>query len=206
MAPATAGTRTRQARATVCRAESSRRNLLQAAGVAALTLAAPQSAHAAKLKGFNVVKDTGDKYLFAYPFGWQEVQVDGADVVYKDIIEPLESISVTLAPTDKKDIKEYGSPNEVAGTLVEKVLTSPSQKSTLIKSEEVVKDGKSYYQFEFTTKASNYQRHGLAIVTVAEGKLYTLTTGANERRWNKMKDKIKTVVDSFQLIYGAGLY
>lgn len=106
-----------------------------------------------QLKGFNVVKDTGDKYLFAYPFGWQvglraavcllcsaqtlaaearqlrplpqEVTVDGADVVYKDIIEPLESVSVTLVPTDKKTLNEFGTAEEVAETLATRVLTSP---------------------------------------------------------------------------------
>lgn len=48
----------------------------------------------------------------------QEVSVDGVDVVYKDIIEPLENVAVTLVDTDKKSIEEYGSPNEVAGTLL----------------------------------------------------------------------------------------
>ena len=37
----------------------------------------------------------------------------GQDVVYKDVIEPLESVSVSLTSTDKKDITEYGSPLEV---------------------------------------------------------------------------------------------
>lgn len=32
------------------------------------------------------------------------------------------------------------------------------------------------------------------------------STGANERRWNKVKDKLETIIDSFQLIYGAQLY
>ncbi|RZS16005.1 hypothetical protein BHM03_00047938 [Ensete ventricosum] len=31
------------------------------------------------------------------------------------------------------------------------------------------------------------------------GKFYTLTTGANERRWGKMKDKLHEVVDSFKI-------
>lgn len=31
------------------------------------------------------------------------------------------------------------------------------------------------------------------------GKFYTLTTGANERRWEKMKDRLHTVVDSFKI-------
>lgn len=39
------------------------------------------------------VKDTQDGYGFLYPFGWQEIAVDGQDVVFKDVIEPLESVS-----------------------------------------------------------------------------------------------------------------
>lgn len=34
----------------------------------------------------------------------------------------------------------------------------------------------------------------------AAGTFYTLTTGANERRWGKMKDKLQTTVRSFSLI------
>ena len=78
-------------------------------------------ARAAKLPGFTVLRDTQDKYLFAYPFGWQEVSVDGSDVVYKDVIEPLESVSMTIFPTQKKDVAEFGSPEEVATTLVTQV-------------------------------------------------------------------------------------
>lgn len=39
--------------------------------------------------------------------------VKGQDVVYKDVIEPLESVSVSLTPTDKADINEFGTPVEV---------------------------------------------------------------------------------------------
>jgi len=38
-----------------------------------------------------------------------------------------------------------------------------------------------------------------AIVFFA-GKFYTLTTGANERRWSKIKDRLKTSVRSFLLL------
>jgi hypothetical protein len=109
------------------------------------------------------VQDLQDNYQFLYPFGWQEVSIDGADVVYKarhrdgagpgpvalrpgrgpvadcfsappparrpppptpqlpacappqDVVEPLESVSVTLTPTEKKDIKEFGGIKEVRG-------------------------------------------------------------------------------------------
>ncbi|KAE8682065.1 putative Ankyrin repeat-containing protein [Hibiscus syriacus] len=53
--------------------------------------------------------------------------------------------------------------------------------------------GKAYYTFEFMTQAPNYTRHTLTAVSIGNGKFYTLTTGANERRWDKMKDRLMTV-------------
>lgn len=41
------------------------------------------------------------------------MSVDGTDVVYKDIIEPLESASVTISKTDKSSVTEFGNPLEV---------------------------------------------------------------------------------------------
>lgn len=159
------------------------------------------SANAAKApSGFQVVLDTFDNYQFLYPFGWQEVSVTGQDCVYKDVIEPLESVSVNIVETTKSDLHELGSADEVANTLVGKVLTSPSQKPQLLEAKERVTDGKTYYTFEFLAKAPNYTRHALGTVTIANGKFFTLTTGANERRWGKMQDKLKTVADSFAIL------
>ena len=45
------------------------------------------------------------------------MSVDGTDVVYKDIIEPLESASVTISKTDKQSITEFGNPLEVSRAL-----------------------------------------------------------------------------------------
>ena len=59
------------------------------------------------------MKDPQDGYSFVYPFGWQEVAVKGQDIVYKDVIEPLESVSVSITQTDKADVTEFGSPAEV---------------------------------------------------------------------------------------------
>lgn len=67
-------------------------------------------------RGFNPVQDLTDNYQFLYPFGWQEVTVTGADVVYKDVVEPLESVSVTITPTDRRDITDFGDVNEVSNT------------------------------------------------------------------------------------------
>ncbi len=59
-------------------------------------------------KEYTPVKDAQDGYSFVYLFGWQEVAVKGQDVVYKDVIEPLESVSVSITKTDKERVSEYG--------------------------------------------------------------------------------------------------
>ncbi|GMH31003.1 hypothetical protein Nepgr_032846 [Nepenthes gracilis] len=150
-------------------------------------------------KGFLSVTDKKDGYSFLYPFGWQEVVIEGQDKVFKDVIEPLESVSVNMIQTSKQDIRDFGSPREVAETLIKKVLAPPTQKTKLIEAKEQDIDGKAYYSFEFTAQASNYTRHALSAICIGNGKLYTLTTGANERRWEKMKDRLYTVVDSFKV-------
>ncbi|XP_038890216.1 psbP-like protein 1, chloroplastic isoform X2 [Benincasa hispida] len=150
-------------------------------------------------KGFLSVSDKKDGYSFVYPFGWQEVVIDGQDKVFKDVIEPLESVSVNMIPTSKEDIRDFGSPQQVAETLIKKVLAPSNQRTKLIEASEHDVNGKAYYTFEFVAQAPNYTRHALSTIVVANGKFYTLTTGANERRWEKMKDKLRTVVDSFTI-------
>lgn len=93
-------------------------------------------------KGFQAVRDTGDGYEFLFPFGWQEVSVSGVDAVYKDVIEPLESVSVQLTPTDKASITDYGPVNEVAGTLAGSVLARQTDEVQLIKSTAEQADGR----------------------------------------------------------------
>ncbi|ONK62553.1 uncharacterized protein A4U43_C07F5290 [Asparagus officinalis] len=150
-------------------------------------------------KGFQVVLDKKDGYSFLYPFGWQEVFIQGQDKVFKDVIEPLESVSVNMIETKKKDIRDLGSPQEVAEALIKKVLAPSTQKTKLVEASEHEVDGKSYYSFEFIAQAPNFTRHALSTICIANGKFYTLTTGANERRWGKMKDKLHTVIDSFKV-------
>lgn len=38
------------------------------------------------------------------------------------------------------------------------------------------------------------------LAAAAAGKFYTLTTGANEKRWGKMQDKLATMIKSFSLV------
>ncbi|PSC70397.1 psbP chloroplastic [Micractinium conductrix] len=179
-------------------AAPTRRQALQlATGLAVVPLLAGSAQAAKGPKGFVPLRDSQDGYSFLYPFGWQEVSVDGQDVVYKDVIEPLESVSVSLVATEKTDVTEFGDAKEVAFTLADKVLTAPNQEVKLVGVNERTNDGRKYIDFEFTAKNSVYTRHALASVTVGNGKFYTLVTGSNERRWNRMQDKVKIVVQSF---------
>lgn len=127
------------------------------------------------------------------------MSVDGTDVVYKDIIEPLESASVTISKTDKSSVTEFGNPLEVAQQLTNEVLTPRSQQAKVLGVNKRDIDGRTYYEFEFATKANTYIRHALAVVTVANGKFYTLTTGSNENRWEKMKTRLVEIIKSFQV-------
>jgi len=168
-----------------------------------LTIEAP--ALAVKIpKGFTIVKDQADGYQFLAPFGWQEVEVEGLDVVYKDLIEPLESVSVTLIPTDKKAITEFGSVDGVAENLANKVLTPPDQEVKILSAAERTVEGIPYYSFEFRTSAANYNRHALSVVAVGNGNFYALTTGSSERRFPRLEERLRTVIKSFQVV-NAGL-
>lgn len=79
------------------------------------------------------------------------------------------------------------------------MLTSPNQEAKVLATKVRTTGDRTYYQFEFATKANNYIRRALAIVTVANGRFYTLTTGANEKRWGKMKPRLELVCDSFEV-------
>jgi photosystem II oxygen-evolving enhancer protein 2 len=161
----------------------------------------PSAAQAAKApRGFNPVQDLNDNYQFLYPFGWQEVTVSGVDVVYKDVVEPLESVSVTITPTDKKDVTEFGDIADVANTLAKEVLTAPGNEVAVVNTSQRELNGHNYYEFEYTAKNPRYTRHSLAVVVANDGKFYTLTTGANEKRWGKMKEKLTTTIKSFSLV------
>lgn len=80
-----------------------------------------------------------NEMLFNFLFSLkQEVVIEGQDKVFKDVIEPLENVSVTVFPTNKEDIRDLGSPQEVAAALIKKVLAPPSQKTKLLTAAEVI--------------------------------------------------------------------
>jgi photosystem II oxygen-evolving enhancer protein 2 len=64
------------------------------------------------------------------------VTLDGQDKAFRDVIEPLESVSLSVAPTTRASLAEAGTPQEVAQNLVAKS-SSPQAKTELVSSSQV---------------------------------------------------------------------
>ncbi|KAJ6909516.1 hypothetical protein NC652_020479 [Populus alba x Populus x berolinensis] len=60
-----------------------------------------------------------------------EVVIEGQDKVFKDVIEPLESVGVNMSPTVKQDLRDNGPPQQVAETLIKKVSATSRGKRAL---------------------------------------------------------------------------
>ncbi|KAF5729572.1 psbP-like protein 1 chloroplastic [Tripterygium wilfordii] len=99
----------------------------------------------------------------------KEVIIEGEDKVYKDVIEPLESVSINFVSTNKEDIRDFGPPQQVAGTFIKTFLAPSSQKTKLIEASEHDVDGTAYYTFEFIAQAPNYTRHALSTICIGNG-------------------------------------
>ncbi|KAJ6987039.1 hypothetical protein NC653_020304 [Populus alba x Populus x berolinensis] len=93
-----------------------------------------------------------DGYSFLFPFGWQEVVIEGQDKV-------LESVGVNMSPTVKQDLRDNGPPQQVAETLIKKVSATSRGKRGLLKKEQLADiycaimvqhdaDGKVYYAID----------------------------------------------------------
>ena len=64
--------------------------------------------------GLNSYVDSTDGYQFLYPNGWLPVKVSsGPDVVFHDLIETTENVSVVISPVPEgKTLAELGTPGE----------------------------------------------------------------------------------------------
>ncbi|MGH1395259.1 MAG: photosystem II reaction center PsbP [Trichormus sp.] len=169
--------------------------------VLSFSLSHPGIASAAGLKSFV---DTTDGYQFLYPNGWLQVKVDnGPDVVFHDLIEISENVSVVISPVpENKTLKELGTPTEV-GYKLGKAALAPAdsgRSAELVNALEKESDGKIYYILEYLVTLPNQQkRHNVASVAVSRGKLFTFNASIPEKRWTKVKRAMEDVVDSFSV-------
>ena len=80
-----------------------------------------------KVTGLKSYVDTGDGYQFLYPNGWLPIAVsNGPDVVFRDLIQQTENVSVVISPVAKdKTLADLGTPTDV-GYKLSKSAIAPS--------------------------------------------------------------------------------
>lgn len=154
--------------------------------------------------GLKSYVDSTDGYQFLYPSGWLPVKVaNGADVVFHDLIEISENVSVVVSPVPEgKVLSDLGTPGEVGYKLGKNAIAPPDSGRTaeLVNAEAREKNAKTYYLLEYIVQLPNQQqRHNLASVVVSKGKLFTFNASVPEKRWAKGQQVLKQVVDSFSV-------
>ncbi|MFN6068914.1 MAG: photosystem II reaction center PsbP, partial [Pseudanabaena sp.] len=68
--------------------------------------------------------DSKDGYRFLYPNGWTETKGNSAiDILFHDIIEPSENVSVTISKLETvKSLEEIGNPEAIGLRLQQRVV------------------------------------------------------------------------------------
>ncbi len=152
--------------------------------------------------GFNSFVDTTDGYEFLYPNGWVQVKVaNGPDVVFHDLIQVTENVSVVISPVpDNKTLTELGTPGEIGYKLSKNAIAPPNsgRKAELVNAAQRESKGKIYYLLDYEVKLpNNKKRHNLASIVVSRGKLFTFNASVTEDRWQRVKSIIESSVNSF---------
>ncbi len=155
------------------------------------------------VSGLKSYVDSVDGYQFLYPNGWVQTQVGkGLDVVFHDLIETTENLSVVINPiSEKKSLADLGTPTDVGYRLGKTVIAPPGsdRQAELVTAESREMGDKTYYLLEYTVKLPTRERHNLASVAISRGKLFTFNASAPEARWPKVKETLQKVVESFSV-------
>lgn len=153
--------------------------------------------------GFQSYVDTSDGYQFLYPNGWVPVTVNnGPDVVFHDLIEETENVSVIISSVPKdKLLTSIGTPTEVGYQLSKNAIAPPDsgREAELVDAEAREVNGKTYYLLEYAVTLPNQKRHNFASVAISRGKLFTFNLSTTENRFSKLEDLFKQVVKSFSV-------
>ncbi|MBE9030815.1 photosystem II reaction center PsbP family protein [filamentous cyanobacterium LEGE 11480] len=152
--------------------------------------------------GLNAFVDDIDGYRFLYPNGWVQIAVsNGPDVVFHDIIEQTENVSVVINPVPgRKTLSDLGTPGEVGYQLSNSAIAPPGSGRTaeLVDAQERDVNGRIYYTLEYLVKLSDgRERHNLASASISRGKLFTINASTPEGRWADMQDALQRSVQSF---------
>ena len=147
--------------------------------------------------------DNYDGYSFLYPTGWVPVTVsEGPDVVFRDIINSTENVSVVISPVSEgKTLEDLGTPTEVGYKLSKSInaFTDNDRDVQLIDAQAFESGELTYYILEYVADLPAGVRHNLASVIVRRGKLFTFNASTPEGRWATIGDALRESVRSFSV-------
>ena len=129
---------------------------------------------------------------------------DGPEVVFHDLINSDETLSLVIAPVDPdKRLEDLGSVVAVGEKLGRTVIAPPGsgREAELIEASEREDLGRTFYDLEYKVHLAERDRHELATVVADHGQLYTLAASTNEARWPKVQEMFHQMIGSFTLNY-----
>lgn len=150
--------------------------------------------------GLQSYADGYDGYEFLYPNSWVAVDTKNLvpDVIFRDLIERSENVSIVISPVPEgKTIADLGTPTEVGYRLSKQ--TEGDRVAELLDAHTREADGKTYYIFEYAVELPSGDRHNIASAIVRRDKLFTLNVSTSETRWQKVGDRFRTVINSFNV-------
>jgi photosystem II oxygen-evolving enhancer protein 2 len=152
--------------------------------------------------GLNAFVDDIDGYRFLYPNGWVQIKVSsGPDVVFHDIIEQTENVSVVINPVPgRKTLADLGTPGEVGYQLSKSAIApeGSGRIAELVNAAAREVNGRNYYDLEYLVKLPDgSERRNLATATISRGKLFTLNASTPADRWDAMKASLERAIASF---------
>jgi photosystem II oxygen-evolving enhancer protein 2 len=156
--------------------------------------------------GLQQYVDSLAGYEFLYPNGWVRVEVqeasEGVDVVFRDIIERSENLSVAISSVpENKSLENLGTPTDVGY----RFLKQTNAKAPAGRTTEFIRAGSYqdsdhhlHYLLEYAvTLPDGQQRHNIASVAVSRNKLFTFNLSTSEARWSKVDKSFETIAKSF---------
>lgn len=187
--------------------EGKEANMLKRIAVALLILVSLslQSCAASAALSLKSYVNTYEGYEFLYPNGWVQTKVEkGPDVVFHDLIEEKENVSVVISPISdrSKKLEEIGTPTEVGYKLSKTVVAPPDsgREAELVSAESRQNGDEVYYLLEYAIKLPDQAlRHNLTSAIIRRGQLFTFSLYTSENRWQKSEELFRKVVNTFSV-------
>ncbi|KAL8172313.1 hypothetical protein V2J09_024117 [Rumex salicifolius] len=164
----------------------------------------------------------GEGFKLEIPAKWnpsKEVEFPGQVLRYEDNFDSTSNLSVTINPTDKNSITDFGSPEQFLSK-VDFLLGRQAYfgntdseggfdsgvvaTANVLESSTTTVGGKPYYNLSVLTRTADGDeggKHQLITATVKDGKLYICKAQAGDKRWFKGAKKfVENTTTTFSVV------